>query len=222
MKESTKQMLWMYEKEGRSLQEIATQFNISRQAVHGRLKTTGYTPRPDSRYRGNCNESVVYNGVRYFKSKKGGWRTSTLPRITLNRQIWKDNFGAIPKLAMIYTKVQGSTNINDYYMKTKEERCKLLAKLGEAHQNKPMPQGTKRNTSMGEVVKYGNGWIKKDRYEFIKNGGVLEEGQMVYNGEALEKGEMFSVIRNQIPKELTKEGALLYQIRQQIKLRESK
>ena len=61
MKESTKQMLWMYEKEGRSLQEIATQFNISRQAVHGRLKTTGYTPRPDSRYRGNCNESVVYS-----------------------------------------------------------------------------------------------------------------------------------------------------------------
>ena len=85
-----------------------------------------------------------------------------------------------------------------------------------------MPEGTKRNTSMGEVVKYGDGWIKKDRYEFIKNGGVLEEGQMVYNGEALEKGEMFSVIRNQIPKELTKEGALLFQIKQQIKLRESK
>jgi len=222
LKESTKQMLWMYENEGKSIQEIAVQFNISRQAVHERLKRAGYTPRPDSRYRGNCNESVVYNGVRYFRTKKGGWRTSTLPRITLNRKIWEDNFGAIPELAMIYTKVQGSTNINDYYMRTKEERCKLFAKLGEPHQKKPMPEGTKRNTSMGEVVKYGDGWIKKDRYEFIKNGGVLEEGQMVYNGEALEKGEMFSVIRNQIPKELTKEGALLYQIRQQIKLRESK
>lgn len=222
MKESTKQMLLMYENEGRSIQEIAVQFNITRQSVHGRLKTANYTPRPDSRLRGNCNESIVYNGVRYFRSKKGGWRTSTLPRITLNRKIWEDNFGAIPELAMIYTKVQGSTNINDYYMKTKEERCKLLAKLGEPHQKKPMPQGTKRNTSMGEVVKYGDGWIKKERYEFIKNGGVLEEGQMVYNGEALEKGEMFSVIRNQTPKELTREGALLYQIKQQIKLRESK
>ena len=222
MKESTKQMLWMYQNEGRSIQEIATHFNISRQATHERLTRAGYKPRPSSIKKGSCNESVVYNGVKYFRAKKGGWRTSTLPRITLNRKIWEDNFGAIPELAMIYTKVQGSTNINDYYMRTKEERCKLLAKLGEPHQRKPMPEGTKRETSMGEVVKYGDSWIKKGRYEFIKNGGELKEGQMVYNGEALEKGEMFSVIRNQIPKELTKEGALLYQIKQQIKLREQK
>jgi hypothetical protein len=212
----------MYQNEGRSIQEIATHFNISRQATHERLTRAGYKPRPSSIKKGSCNESVVYNGVKYFRAKKGGWRTSTLPRITLNRKIWEDNFGAIPELAMIYTKVQGSTNINDYYMRTKEERCKLLAKLGEPHQRKPMPEGTKRETSMGEVVKYGDGWIKKGRYEFIKNGGELKEGQMVYNGEALEKGEMFSVIRNQIPKELTKEGALLYQIKQQIKLREQK
>lgn len=212
----------MYENEGRSIQEIAAQFNISRQATHERLTRAGYKPRPSSIKRGNCNESVVYKGVKYFKSKKGGWRTSTPPRITLNRQIWQDHFGAIPEGAMIYTKVQGSTNINDYFMKTKEERCKLFAKIGEPHQRKPMPEGTKRKTSMGEVVKFGDAWIKKGRYEFIKNGGELKEGQMVYNGEALEKGEMFSVIRNQTPKELTREGALLYQIKQQIKLREQK
>ena len=222
MKESTKQMLWMYEKEGRSLQEIATQFNTARQNVHGRLKRAGYKPRPDSRHRGNCNESVVYNGVRYFKSKKGSWRTSTGFRVTLNRQIWKDNFGEIPEGAMIYTKVQGSININDYYMRTKEERCQLLSKLGEKYKKKPMSEGTESSNKMGEVVKSSGGWVKKDRYNFIKNGGVLEEGQVVYNGVALNREEMSSVIRKQTPKELTKEGALLYQINKQIKKRSSK
>jgi len=222
LKESTKQMLWMYENEGRSIQEIAVQFNICRQAVYERLKRAGYTPRPDSRYRGNCNESVVFNNERYFKAKKGVWRTSTEPRKTLAREIWKAHNGDIPELAMIYTKVQGSTDINDYFMITKEERCKLLAKLGEPHQKKPMAQGTQRTTKMGEVVKYGEGWIKKERYEFLKNGGVLEEGQVVYNGEALTRAETTSCYRNQIPRELTKEGALLFQIKQQIKLRESK
>jgi hypothetical protein len=221
LKESTRQMLFMYENEGRSLQEIATQFNMSRQSIHLRLKRVGYTPRPDSRSRGHCNESVVYNGVRFFKSKKGGWRTSSHPRLTLAREIWADHHGEIPEFAMIYTKVQGSTNINDYYMKTKEERCLILSELGKPHQKKPMAEGTLRNTKMGEVVKYGKGWVKKERYEYLKSGGALEAGQMVYNGEALEKGEMFSVIRNQTPRELTKEGALLYQIKKQIKKRES-
>jgi hypothetical protein len=212
----------MYEKEGRSLQEIAVQFNISRQSVHGRLKTAGYTPRPDSRYRGNCNESVVFNKDRYFKSKKGGWRTSTEPRKTLAREIWKAHNGDIPELATIYTRVQGSTDINDYFIRTKEERCKLLSKLGEPHQKKPMAQGTQRTTKAGEVVKYGEGWIKKDRYEFFENGGELKKGQVVYNGEALTRAEVSSCVRNEVPKELTKEGALLFQIRQQIKVRESK
>lgn len=221
MKESTRQMLLMYENEGRSLQEIATQFNMSRQSIHLRLKKAGYTPRPDSRSRGHCNESVVYNGVRFFRSKKGGWRTSSHPRLTLAREIWTDHNGEIPPLAMIYTKVQGSTDINDYYMKTKDERCLMLSELGKPHQKKPMSEGTGRLTKMGEVVKHNGGWIKKERYEYLKSGGALEAGKVVYNGEALTRAETTSCVRNQIPRELTKEGALLFQIRQQIKKRES-
>jgi hypothetical protein len=212
----------MYEREARSIQEIAVQFNLSRQAVHERLKRAGYNARPDSKVRSNCNESVLFNNERYFKSKKGGWRTSTTPRKTLAREIWKFYYGEIPHLAMIYTKVQGSTNINDYYMRTKEQRCKLLAELGKPHQRKPMIEGTQRTTKMGEVVKYKNGWIKKDRYEFLKNGGEIKDGQVVYNGEALTRAEVSSCVRNEVPKKLTKEGALLFQIRQQIKVRESK
>jgi len=214
-------MLWLYSNEGKSLSEIGVQFNLQRQSVHKRLQRAGYAPRPDSKRLSKLNDIILYNEKRYFKAKKGGWRTSIEPRITLHRQIWIDNFGEIPKGAMIYAKVQGSINIDDYFMRTKEERKEDLSKICNNHSNKPAVEGVVHCNPSGDYVKYKGKWMKKDRFEYLQSGGIIKEGQSVYNGVALDKDELFSVLRNGIPRELTKEGALLYQINKQLKKREA-
>ena len=74
-------MLWMYENEGKSLNEIATQFNLTRQSVHNRLKRIGYKARPSKREM--KNESLVYNGKTFFKSNN----EKTVYSISLQKQI---------------------------------------------------------------------------------------------------------------------------------------
>lgn len=91
-------MYAMY-KTGRSLDQIASVYGKTRQAVYDVFRTRGYTLR--SKASAGLYFTTCY-GVKWYKTK-GGYLRGTVDgrRTTLHREVWERSFGSVPTTHVI-------------------------------------------------------------------------------------------------------------------------
>jgi hypothetical protein len=93
----------MYEayKNGRSLEQVAGMYRISRQAVYDVFKSRGYSLRSKE-----MKGKVIIDGIS-FTLMKGGYLRGTIPgkiRTTAQRYVWEKNYGPVPDGHVIHHK----------------------------------------------------------------------------------------------------------------------
>ena len=117
----------MYDRycQGLSLQQVAAEFNRTRQTVWKMFRRRGW----DMRQRPPARPAIDYGGLIYSLGDLGYYRCTTGDRDYLHRKVWADHHGAIPHGFDVHHRDHDKTN-NDaanLALLTKTEHARLHA-----------------------------------------------------------------------------------------------
>lgn len=128
-KDVTVKMLALY-KEGKSFQDLALMFGVTRQRVHQRLKSL-IGPINKMRDKNNVRH-VMFDGMCFFDDGRNGYfyHISGNKRLALHREVWKSVHGPIQKGFHIHHKDGDKNNngIDNLEMLSISEHMKRHAK----------------------------------------------------------------------------------------------
>lgn len=201
---------------GMTLKEIGAIFGISRQQVDNTIRHL-----PDFKRRFQRTKPIVtFRGLNYGPGKDGYYRCTTGARGPLSHAVWEAYHGPIPEGAKIlHLGEHTSTDPKDYALWTVEMQAARMRVIGRINCYKPLPEGSHRNWLMGKVRKFQGKWMLDERALYLEAGGTIEQGQVVYKGQAMGRDEASSLENSQLPEELHEVGRLLFKIKKTIKQR---
>lgn len=120
--ERTSEMYETYQA-GKSLEEVAVKFGITRQSVYAAFKVRGYELRPKREHL----PCIVFDGNKYTKMNSGYYRKTDGNRSLMHRDIWEHHNGPIPDGWDIHHKDENKQNndLDNFECLPKDEHAKL-------------------------------------------------------------------------------------------------